>query len=324
MPKVTVIIPAFNAMKYLPETVGNLLQQTYQDFEVVIVNDGSQDNIQSWHTELANPKVKLVTQENQGLAGARNTGIQHAQGEYVALLDADDLWHPSKLEKQVQVLDEHPQAGLVYTWTALVSADGTPTGRIFKGYVEGNVWKKLIEFNVVGCGSVPLIRKSCFDAVGVFDRNLGSFVEDWDLWLRIAPHFDFKVIKEPLVYYRQLPASASRNIEAMERSYNIVLGKAFSSAPPELQYLKARSYGIINLYLAWKPLQAQASDPDSALAFQRKAFGYYPQVMLTKEFWRLSISIFIAKCFGAQTYKTLLAWGYALRRKVIQFPGVHS
>jgi glycosyltransferase involved in cell wall biosynthesis len=324
MPKVTVIIPAYNAMKFLPETVENLLQQTYQDFEVVIVNDGSQDHIQSWHRELNNLKIKLVTQDNQGLSGARNTGILHAQGEYFALLDADDLWHPSKLEKQVQVLDENPKAGLVYTWTALVDAEGQPTGRIFKGYVEGNVWKKLIEFNVVGCGSVPLIRKLCFETVGVFDRNLGSFVEDWDLWLRIAPHFDFKVIKEPLVYYRQLPSSASRNLEAMERSYKIVLEKAFKSVPAELQYLQARSYGIINLYLAWKPLQGQAANPDLALAFQRKAFSHYPQVIFTREFWRLSVSIFISKCFGSETYKKLLVWGYALRRRVVQFPGVDS
>jgi hypothetical protein len=110
----------------------------------------------------------------------------------------------------------------------------------------------------------------------------------------------------------------------MERSYKIVLEKAFKSAPAELQYLQARSYGIINLYLAWKPLQGQAANPDLALAFQRKAFSHYPQVIFTREFWRLSVSIFISKCFGPETYKKLLFWGYALRRRVVQFPGVDS
>jgi glycosyltransferase involved in cell wall biosynthesis len=318
MPKVSIVIPAYNAMVYLPETLASVFQQTFEDYEVIIVNDGSTDNIESWFAQLNNPKVKLITQQNQGLSGARNTGILNAAGEYVALLDADDLWAPTKLEKQVKLLNESTEVGLVYTWMALIDEKGKPTGRVFSAENEGKIWKKLIEFNVVGCGSVPLIRRSCFDKVGLFDRNLRSFVEDWDLWLRMAPHFDFKVVKEPLVYYRQLPSSASRNWEAMAVSYQIVLEKNFKDVPEEMQYLKARSNGFINLYLAWKPLQGLTPQPKIAAEFQKKAVSQHPQIIFTQEFWRLSILIFLSKYLGIDHYKDLMSFFYVMRQRLVQ------
>ncbi|HEY9826962.1 MAG TPA: glycosyltransferase family A protein, partial [Stenomitos sp.] len=251
MPKVSIVIPAYNAMQYLPETLTNALQQTYDDYEVIIVNDGSTDGTGEWVTHFNHPKVSLITQENQGLSGARNTGILHAKGEYIALLDADDLWHPSKLAKQVELLDASPNAGLIYTWTALVDEHGQPTGRFFSAQDEGKVWERLLEFNMVGCGSVPLIRRACFEEVGNFDRNLRSFVEDWDLWLRMAKRYDFRLIKEPLVYYRQRPGSASRNWEAMERSYRIVVEKNFADdSTAAMLSLKQKCLGAVYLNLA--------------------------------------------------------------------------
>jgi glycosyltransferase involved in cell wall biosynthesis len=92
MPKVSIIIPAYNAMTYLPETVDSVLKQTYNDFEVIVVNDSSTDETEQWVSQIADSRVKLISQENQGAAGARNNGIGHAQGEYIEFLDADDLW----------------------------------------------------------------------------------------------------------------------------------------------------------------------------------------------------------------------------------------
>jgi glycosyltransferase involved in cell wall biosynthesis len=318
MPKVSIVIPAYNAMKYLPETVESVFQQTFNDYEVIIVNDGSQDNIESWFAELNHPKTRLITQENQGLSGARNTGITNAKGEYVALLDADDLWAPTKLEKQVKLLDQSTEVGLIYTWMALIDEKGLPTGRMFSAEDEGKVWEKLLEFNVVGCGSVPLIRRSCFDKVGLFDRNLRSYVEDWDLWLRMAPHYDFKVVKEPLVFYRQLSSSASKNWEAMALSYQIVLDKNFKDIPENMQYLKARSNGFINLYLAWKPLQGLTPQPKIAAEYRRKAIQQHPKIIFTQEFWRLSLLIFLSRYLGHNLYKDLISFFYILRQRLVQ------
>jgi glycosyltransferase involved in cell wall biosynthesis len=318
MPKVSIVIPAYNAMNYLPDTVESVFQQTFDNYEVIIVNDGSQDNIESWFAQLNHPKVRLITQENQGLSGARNTGILNAQGEYVALLDADDLWAPTKLEKQVELLNQSPEVGLIYTWMALIDENGLPTGRMFSAEDEGNVWEKLLEFNVVGCGSVPLIRRSCFDKVGLFDRNLRSYVEDWDLWLRMAPHYDFKVVKEALVFYRQLSSSASKNWEAMAISYQIVLDKNFKDVPKERQYLKARSNGFINLYLAWKPLQGLTPQPKIAAEYRKKAIRQHPKIMLTQEFWRLSLLIFLSRYLGNNLYKDLISFFYIMRQRFVQ------
>lgn len=131
MPKVSVIIPAYNSITYLPATLDSVLRQTFADFEVFIVDDGSSDNTAAWGSQIQDRRVQLMTQANQGTCAARNTGIALAQGEYIAFLDADDLWHPTKLAKQVRYLDEHPEVGLVYTWTALIDPEGRPTGRIF-------------------------------------------------------------------------------------------------------------------------------------------------------------------------------------------------
>lgn len=316
MPKISVIIPAYNAMAYLPKTLSSVLQQTYKNFEVVIINDGSTDEIESWFVSVVDPRVSIYSQSNQGLAAARNSGIAQAQGDYLAFLDADDLWEPTKLEKQVRILEENPEVGLVYTWVTYIDENGQPTGRVFKNQEEGDVWKKLTEHNIVECGSVAMVRRSCLDTVGVFDQNLTSFNvnEDWDMWLRIAARYPFKAVKEPLVYYRQHSNSASRNWEAMEQSFNIVIEKAFASAPQELLNLKQRSYAFANLCLAWRPLQSRTKDHKKATHFCQKALAHYPKIRFSKEYMRLSLAIAIIRWFGSDGYKKFLAIFHALRR----------
>jgi glycosyltransferase involved in cell wall biosynthesis len=317
MPKVSIAIPAYNAMDYLPETLESVLAQTFTDFEVLVVNDGSTDRTAEWVSQLTDPRVKLISQTNQGLAAARNTGIAHARGEYIAFLDADDLWEPTKLEKQVRVLEENPEVGLVYTWMALINETGESTGRVFQNHAEGNIWEKLIESNIVGCGSVAMVRRSCFETLGGFDQNLRSFVEDWDMWLRIAFYHPFKVVKEPLVYYRQRSTSASNNWEAMEQSSRIVLEKAFASAPPDLLALKKRSYGLTNLYLAWKPLQSKNQDYEKASYFCQQALAHYPQLRFSKQYLRLSLTIALMRWIKPAGYRRLRALVYALRRRTV-------
>ncbi len=149
MTKVSVIIPAYNAMNYLPKTVESALRQTFTDFEVIIVNDGSSDDIEKWVDTITDNRVKLIYQKNQGAATARNTGIAHAKGEYIAFLDSDDLWQPNKLKKQVDCLDNNQDLGLVYTWISSIDAKGNYRGKIYANHIEGNVWEKLIQENIV-------------------------------------------------------------------------------------------------------------------------------------------------------------------------------
>ncbi|HEY9633632.1 MAG TPA: glycosyltransferase family A protein [Coleofasciculaceae cyanobacterium] len=168
MPKVTVVIATYNSMDYLPETLESVLRQTFTDFEVLVVDDGSSDSTVQWASGLVEPRVKLITQENQGVCVARNTGIAHARGEYVAFLDSDDLWEPTKLEKQVRCFEDNPALGLVHTWLALIDEQGTSTGRVLASNAEGDVLEQLVQKNTVACSST-MGRHCCFETVGMFD-----------------------------------------------------------------------------------------------------------------------------------------------------------
>lgn len=313
MPKVSVIVTAYNLIKYLPETIDNVLQQTYRDFEVIVVDDGSTDNTAAWVRQVSDPRVRLIWQSNMGLAGASNTGVENAKGEYITFLDADDLWEPTKLAKQVAILDRCPEIGIVYTWVTYMSEEGESTGRIVKSEAEGYIWSQLIEVNQIECGSVAMIRRSCFEKVGLFDKNLKSYVQDWDMWLRLALEYQFKVIREPLVYYRQRNSSGSRKVAAMERSFKIVLEKAFNAAPPELKPLVDRGYGFAYFCLAWKALQIAQPDYKTAKKYQKIALNKHPQRFLTKENFRLTVAITLMQWFGNQNYLKILHWMHSAR-----------
>lgn len=316
MTKVSVVIPAYNSMAYLPETIANVLQQTYPDFEVVVVNDGSTDNTAEWISQIDDPRIRLISQTNLGLAGARNTGIREAKGEYLAFLDADDLWESTKLAEQVTVLDNHPEVGLVCTWVTYVDENGNSTGRVVQNHHEGHIWQQLTQRNFVESGSVAMVRRECFAKCGVFDCNLGSFVEDWDMWLRIAQYYPFKVVKKPLVFYRQISSSASRNWQSMAQSYQLVLEKAFANASWQDLPLRNRSYGTANLVLAWKALQSKSQDCQQAKYFRSQAVRHHSRLLFTKEYLRLSIAIAIMQWFGTDGYQRFLAALYGFRRSL--------
>ncbi|MCM1984688.1 glycosyltransferase family 2 protein [Lyngbya confervoides] len=315
MPQVSIVIPAYNAMAFLPETLASALSQTFRDFEIILVDDGSTDGIIPWVRSHPHPQVQLISQSNQGLAGARNTGIRESSGEYIAFLDADDLWHPEKLAHQVKVLDREPEVGLVYTWVANIDSQGQPTGRIHQHQLQGKIWPALTQHNIVECGSVALVRRQCFDHCGVFDTQLGSFLEDWDMWLRLARHYPFQVVPIPLVQYRQHPQSASKNWTAMAQSFQRVMKKTFSQAASEDLTLQAKSCGHFYLYcLAWKPIQSQAQDYKQARRFLRQALQYDPSLRFSREHGRLLLAMTLMRLFGPVGYHRILSLGYRLRR----------
>jgi glycosyltransferase involved in cell wall biosynthesis len=310
MPKVSVIIPSYNAMSYLPKTLESVLNQTFRDFEVLIINDGSLDNIVQWASELVDDRVKLISQKNQGLAGARNTGVAHAKGEYIAFLDADDLWEPTKLEKQIRRLDDDPTVGVVHTWTFLVDPESRRTGKILTSHAEGNVWQQIVENNPIVVSSV-MVRSSCLEDIGEFDREL-RYCEDVDMWLRLASRYSFAVVKEPLTSYRLHPGTLSTHCQGVLESNRIVIERAFQSVPTELLYLRNRAYGKQNLYLAWRSLNNK--DYENAIHFRQQALAHYPQLRYSWDCIRLSLAIAVMQWFGTYSYGRVLSLLYALRR----------
>jgi glycosyltransferase involved in cell wall biosynthesis len=312
MPKVSVVIPAYNAMAFLPETLKSVFRQTYQDFEVILVDDGSIDQINPWIQTITDSRVKYITQPNQGPAVARNNGIANARGMYIAFLDADDLWHPEKLAKQVKILDKSSEIGLVYSWVGSVDERGNITNKIRKNYAEGNVWEKIIEHNIAECGSNPMVRRVCFEKVGKFEPEI-AYAQDWQMWLKIASTFQFKVIKETLVYYRDHSRNRSKQIHLMEESFQAIVEEIFDSVPSNLQKFKNRCYSFVYLHLAWKTLQNMNGEHYKSLEFRRKAINYYPKIILSREFIRLSLATILVRLFGIQSYSKFRNFFYSLK-----------
>jgi glycosyltransferase involved in cell wall biosynthesis len=282
---------------------------------VLIIDDGSSDNIVEWVSGLSDPRVKLISQENQGVSVARNTGIARAQGEYVAFLDADDLWQPTKLEKQVRCFERNPAVGLVYTWTAFIDCLGKPMSTLIAFHAEGNVWEQIVVEDVISNGSSPMVRRSCFETVGLFDPDL-RFAPDRDMWTRIAARYPFGVVKEPLTLYRRYPNSFSKNHKKMIQELRQVIEKTFQSAPLELLYLRNRSYGWMNFFAAWVYLEDEMNYKE-AIYYRRQALLHHPQIRYTYIYMRLSLAIAIISWFGPQSYIRVRKLSRALRRPIL-------
>ncbi len=316
MPKVSVIIPAYNAMAYLPETVESVLNQTFTDFELLIINDGSSDDIVQWASQVTEPRVKLISQENQGVSVARNTGIAHAQGEYVAFLDADDLWEPTKLEKQAQCLENNSAVALVYTWTALIDQLGKPLGILLASHVEGNVWEQIVVKDMISNGSSPMVRRGCFETVGIFDPDPNiSGAADRDMWIRIAALYPFAVVKEPLTLYRRHPQSMAKNRSKMLQATRQMFEKTFQSVPFELLHMRNQSYAWMNIFEAWASVEDR--NYTEAMHFRQQAFLHYSQIRYSWHYIRLSLAIALIRWFGPQSYDGIRGLSRNLRRLLL-------
>ena len=250
-PLVSVIIPAYNAAATLPATLRAVIAQTYPHLEIIVVDDGSRDDtLAIAHSYAArDQRIRVISQANAGVAAARNAGIALSKGDYIAPLDADDLWHPQKIEKQVAAMtaaDSH--VALVYCWTQRIDEDG----RILPGQTivqtfEGNVVPQLAHFNIIGHASGPLMRREAVLEAGGYDTELraqgGQGCEDHKLYLAIAGKHHFAVVKEILVGYRRTSQSMSRVVDQMLRSQRLVTMWAQAQHPeiPPKRFLRAET-----------------------------------------------------------------------------------
>jgi len=217
--KVSVVMSVYNGARYLREAIDSILGQTFRDFEFIIINDGSTDVTRDIILSYDDPCIHLIENEtNLGLPVSLNKGIRVARGEYIARQDADDVSLPERLERQVNTLDAHSSVGVVGCWWQRIDLDG----RIFdviKVPPEGEVLlQRMLNsgLNPSAHGSV-MIRKEMINGVGAYDERFW-FTQDFDLWLRMWPHCDFKLIPSFLYHLRELPAE-SRFKELCQREY---------------------------------------------------------------------------------------------------------
>lgn len=247
---VSVLIPAYNAAKTIEKTLRSVQEQTYRSLEILVVDDGSTDDTTAIVERHVNSdrRVRLIRQTNGGVAAARNRGIAEAKGDYIAPLDADDLWAPTKIEKQMAAMRQGgPRVGLVYTWQATIDEEGKLRSTRHCCVYEGDVLPQMLRGNLVGSGSAALMRRQAVIEAGGYDPSLrarrAQGCEDMKLYIRIAARYEFAVVKECLTGYRIMAGTMSTDLFQMLRSFDLVFAEAEQAHPEQAGAIrKGRTY----------------------------------------------------------------------------------
>ena len=242
MPKVSVVIPLYQTERFVADTVRSVLSQTFTDFEIIVIDDEFSNSGPAIARSVDDSRIRVIRQENRGLAGARNSGIRNALGEYIAFLDADDLWRPDKLELHVALLDSDPAIGVTFSASELMDDDGRDIGLVQRPRSNNFDIDHIFCRNPVGNGSAPVIRREVFDSIVFLDQDLQrdcwfdeSFrqSEDIECWTRIAATagWTFSYIDEPLTRYRVATHGLSAGVEKQLATWRKFRAKVGTYAP---------------------------------------------------------------------------------------------
>ncbi len=254
---VSVLVPVYKGESFLTRTLQSAFAQTHTELEVIVVNDGSPDNSEAIIKPfLSDSRVRYIKQANAGVAAARNTAIKHATGDYFALLDQDDLWHPEKLARQIELFKSNPQLGLVHCHAAPVDAQGDvlPADPWRPRPTRPNAFQEIFLGNPIqACAG--MFSREAVDSVGGFDDSPKlRFADEYDLWLRISARFEVGYVPETMAWYRLHGENNSADVIQMAKAAMAVLDKTRNSLPEVVtaingQHLHER-YGRLYLNMA--------------------------------------------------------------------------
>lgn len=249
-PRVSAIIPNFNYAQYVGEAIESALAQTFKPMEVIVIDDGSTDESISI-CEKFGKQIKLIRQENAGVSAARNNAVRASSGEFVAFLDADDVWLSRKIEEQVEEFKRSGHLGLVHVGVQDIDEDGKSLVTHLDG-LEGEVSREMLLFNravILGGGSGFMIPRKVFEEIGGFDLRLSTSA-DWDFCYQVSHRFEVGFIPEVLLKYRMHSSNMHGNIPLMEREMLIGFEKAFDKSHSKLSNVRRESYGNLHRVLA--------------------------------------------------------------------------
>jgi glycosyltransferase involved in cell wall biosynthesis len=293
-PLVSVIIPTYNRAELIAPAVQSVVDQTYTKIEIIVVDDGSTDNtrevLRKYHQE-----VDYIYQERSERSRARNEGFRYSRGDYIAFLDSDDLWLPMKIEKQVQVLNEKSDVGLVYTDVELIDINGNPYGGqiCWDTPVRKVLYEDLMTHNVImGSTSSVMVRRQCIDRVGLFDESMNA-CEDLDLYRRIARYYNFHKIDLPLVKVRIHDNNTQRELTTMAKGWETIIRKISQDTPPEIEYYKNEA--IIKNLSQVASLYRQNGQLHHFFSFCAKSIFHRPNWILRYDFWRDLLTLSLRK-----------------------------
>lgn len=276
MPRVSVLLTCFNHLRYLPATVDGLRAQTFRDFEIIALDDASTDGTREWLLRQTDLRP-FLNERNLGTYATLNHGLRFARGEFVAILNDDDLWQPAKLERQVALLDAYPRVGVASTNGGFIDENGrrteeNPFGFAYPTFETGDVLQSLAYRNRF-IASAVMVRRSCFEEVGSFDEAYFGH-GDWNMWWRICERYEAGFVDEPLTLYRIHGANASQNVERVAED-DVRLREFFASRFLDLGSRVGRDEQVVNfaaLGVAYTKL-GRKSEARKALA---QAFRLYP------------------------------------------------
>jgi glycosyltransferase involved in cell wall biosynthesis len=310
IPRVSLIIPTYNRAHLLPDAVNSALGQSYRNFEVIIIDDGSTDNTRKIALSFP-PQVRYVYQENQGAPSAFNKGIKLARGEYLAIFADDDMILESFLEKTVKFMDEHPEIGFCHGQVYTIDENGRPLrlnrarGKMKSFIIDGKeeISELLIRNYIVGCS--VLFRRSCFDKVGLFNPNLRS-CEDWDMWIRLAKEYAIGYLAEPLAKYRVHTQSLTGHFvaESVKKDYIDLLNSVFKDVDfgPRYAHLQRKAYFSMYCYLA--KISAERGHRTTGIKYIFQSFLTCPSMFIKPD--GISILIDTAKGFVTSMQKKII------------------
>ncbi len=327
-PQVSVVIPMYNVGKYITRCINSVLQQSYSDFEIICVDDGCSDNTLQRLGAFTDPRIKLIRQANRGLAGARNSGINQAQGQYIALLDADDFWHKDKLKMHLEHLQQNSDVGISYCPSLFVDEEDNPLGIGQFPKLKNITQRDIFCRNPIGNGSAPVIRKAMLidydkglnkqvstreEQTAADNRRIEYFneqlkqSEDIEFWTRLCLNsaWKFEGIAQPLTYYRVNNNGLSSNIEAQFASWKTAMGFNRQQHPKlfELYFELAKAYQY--RYFARRAIQSE--DSQRAWFYIKEALKTNPRIVLQEPARTINtlLCAVLIKVLPRQIYKTI-------------------
>lgn len=268
-PLVSVVLPTYNRAHLLGKAIQSILSQTYQNFEIIVVDDCSHDNTEEVVRGFADERIRFFNHEkNQGAIAARNTGIKASKGGYIAFQDSDNEWLPEKLEKQIKAFESgSPKLGVAYTSVWLIdNGIRTRLPSLSLTKTDGEIHDLLLEGNFIDT-STALVKRDCFEKVGLFEKL--PRLQEWGLWLRISKYYTFKHINEPLLCSYRQPDSISKNINGYIIARKYIVNKYFDEISQRPKLLARYYFGIGNLLCS-------KGDAEGGHTYFLKAIRVYP------------------------------------------------
>ena len=326
-PKVSVVMPVYNVQDTLGLAIASVLQQSFQDYELILVDDGSTDNsnVICQIMSLQDRRIRMICQRNKGLAGARNTGIDHARGELIAFLDSDDLWHQDKLQQHVELLNNNPEVGVSYSASQFIDASGAAIGLFQQPKLNNISAEDVLLRNPIGNGSSPVIRRETLtaisfkdddDCINYFDASLRQS-EDIECWVRIISTTDwqFAGIDQALTCYRVNNDGLSANVEKQLESWGIALEKMRVYAPGLIKRQEKLARANQYRYLARRAIRS--GDAKNALKYGCLSLKQAPGNLIRQPGRTAStlLAMLALNILSAKHYQCIEHWVIALLAK---------